>query len=100
MEAKIRISQRLKQLRNKRGFTLGKIANLLGVKVSRYQHYENGRAAPPIHMLIRLSGIYGLTLDELVVGKTNPNTSKIEEQYQQLSSDMKKIVDFILANDC
>lgn len=99
METKTDISERLKHLRKRSKFTLRIIANYLGTSVSCYQHYENSRAAPPLHILIRLASLYNFTLDELV-GDAKPQTPKIEERYRMASPEERRIVNFILKLDC
>ncbi|WP_350340159.1 helix-turn-helix transcriptional regulator [Paraflavitalea speifideaquila] len=52
---------RIKDLRKQASYTIKQVADQLGVKIGRYQHYEAGRATPDIDMLIAISHIYKLS---------------------------------------
>ena len=72
--------ERLKQLRKSKGFTQAYIAKELGMTVPAYMHYERGNREPPNKCLIKLSNIYGVSVDYLLFGGI---TETIEEnQYE------------------
>ncbi|MCD7827649.1 MAG: helix-turn-helix domain-containing protein [Clostridiales bacterium] len=56
------------------------VADLLRIKETTYQSYENGRAEPPTEILVRLSFLYELPID-IIVQKTNfdKDTEKTKE---------------------
>ena len=55
------------QIRRKAiGWTQSQLAESIGVSVKTVSNWENGRTMPDIQSLIRLSHLYGLSLDELL----------------------------------
>jgi transcriptional regulator with XRE-family HTH domain len=48
------------------GWTQAQLAESIGVSVKTVSNWENGRTMPDIQSLIRLSHLYGLSLDELL----------------------------------
>ncbi|WP_407894369.1 helix-turn-helix domain-containing protein [Lacticaseibacillus sp. N501-2] len=55
------------QIRRKAvGWTQAQLAEAIGVSVKTVSNWENGRTMPDIQSLIRLSRLYGLSLDELL----------------------------------
>jgi transcriptional regulator with XRE-family HTH domain len=63
----VNIAARLKELREKRNYSQGKVAQRLMIKQRTYQSYEDGRAAPPVNLLLRLAVVYELySLDALL----------------------------------
>lgn len=95
---KDRISARLKDLRTQAQYTLKQVADKLGVKIGRYQHYEKGRAIPPIDIMIQLGQVYHLTLDQLI-GNEPPKEGDFESRYRSLPVERRKIVDLMLSEE-
>lgn len=58
--------QRVKDLRQDHDWTQQYIADLLYINRSTYSAYENGDNAIPIAILIKLSCIYGTSVDYLL----------------------------------
>lgn len=64
------LSDKLKGLRKKHGFTQQDISDRLGVDPNTISRYENDRVIPPIENLIKLALIYNTSIDYLLgVGK-------------------------------
>ena len=57
---------RLKDLREDRDLTQGRIAALLGTTQQQYSKYENGVQEIPVHHLITLADFYHVSMDYLV----------------------------------
>ena len=64
--------------------TQADMANLIGVSISTYGSYEEGRAEPRLENLQKITSYFGVSLDELLNGdllamqagkKSNPNPS-------------------------
>lgn len=55
--------------REKTGMTQAQLADLLGVTNKAVSKWENGKAKPTTDMIIRLSGIFGLSVDEMLQAK-------------------------------
>lgn len=64
--------ERLKMLRDDKGFTQQQLAEVLNITVSSVSHYENGSRQPSIEILIRLADVMNVSVDYLV-GTTNTN---------------------------
>lgn len=61
-----RIPNALKRCRETKGLSQGAVATLLGFKDKTWiSHWENGDALPNLVSAIRLSAIYGVSVNEL-----------------------------------
>jgi len=60
------VGNNLKQLRKRKGLSQEEVAQTLGMNRSTYSGYENGVAQPNIDNLIAFSGLYEVTVDDLV----------------------------------
>lgn len=61
-----KLNERLSALRKQAGFTQQQLADLLNVSNKTISQWETGRTLPDITMLVRLSEIYEMKLDELL----------------------------------
>lgn len=59
-------SEKLKALREARGLTQLQVANRIGISKAMISAYETASKAPSIDILIRLSRLYGVSIDYLV----------------------------------
>ena len=59
-------SEKLKALREARGLTQLQVANRIGISKAMISAYETASKAPSIEVLIRLSRLYGVSVDYLV----------------------------------
>lgn len=59
-------SERLKEIRKRRGFTQGYVAEQLGVTRPAYTAYESGKREPDFSALSKLAKIYGVSTDYLL----------------------------------
>ncbi|MBO4285902.1 MAG: helix-turn-helix transcriptional regulator [Bacilli bacterium] len=64
--AKETFGQRLSRLRREKGLTQNEIADRLGVTAQAVSKWENDQASPDIDILLKLSEIFEITLDELL----------------------------------
>ena len=60
---------RLKALRNQRGMTQKEVAAKVGVEHTHYNKYEAGLYVPPMEKVVVLVGIFGVSLDYLILGQ-------------------------------
>lgn len=60
------IAQGLREARKRAGKSQAEIAEFLNTPRTSYIRYEKGEREIPVHHLITLADLYGLTLDELV----------------------------------
>lgn len=59
MEERFIIAGNIKYLREASGFTQKNVANYLDVKRSAYANYESGERELPLHLMEKLSDLYG-----------------------------------------
>lgn len=57
---------RLKELRENKGVTQNKVAEVIGCAKSTYPKYEREEREPDIEALCRLADYFGVTIDYLV----------------------------------
>ncbi len=60
------VSQNLKYLRKRSGITQEQMAQKIGIKRSLLGAYEEGRADPRLNNLLKISEIFGITVDKLI----------------------------------
>lgn len=65
------LGENLNKLRKNRNMTQEQIAILLGIGTNSYQNYELNKRKPNIDMLIKLSKIFEVSIDELILGETS-----------------------------
>ena len=60
------LSQRLKELRKVYNYTQDYVAAVIGTTRQTYSHYETGRRKPSTETLYKLSGLYNISVDDLL----------------------------------
>lgn len=63
------LGERIKELRQLRGFTQDDVAEKLGMKRSNFSSYETGRTIPPSNILSEMATLFNTSTDYLL-GKT------------------------------
>jgi len=76
----IETANRLYELRKEHNFSQEELAEKLGVSRQAVSKWERSEASPDTDNLIALARIYGLSLDELIYGKTDESASVTEEK--------------------
>lgn len=84
------LSEKLKELRTKYGFSQKQVAERLGVSPSIVSGYETGERTPSTEVLLSLSYIYNCSVDYLL-GK-QPQEPKLAIDVQGLSDRQVKAV--------
>ncbi len=79
-------SKNLKILRLSRGLTQAEFAKILNTSVSTVGMYEQGRRSPDHEMLIKISSIFSVSVDELL------GTLNIHKEISDLINDVTKIL--------
>ena len=64
------IGKRIALLRKEKGLTQEELANTMGVSPQAVSKWENDQTCPDISALPKLSRLFGVTVDELLEGKT------------------------------
>ena len=72
------MGQRLLALRTQAGLSQEALAEQLGVSRQSISKWETDSSIPDLDKLVRLSEIFGVTLDELVKGETAPDAASAE----------------------
>lgn len=70
------ISDTIKDLRRKRGYTQKQVADLLGVNRSTYCYYELGRIKPDINTVMKLSNIFRVHYSDILENEYNSGKCK------------------------
>lgn len=67
----MQIGEKLKQKRNEAGYSQEALAERIGVSRQTVSNWENNHSYPDIGSVLRLSDLYGISLDELLKEDTN-----------------------------
>lgn len=78
-------------LRKEKGMTQAQLADLLGVTNKAVSKWETGEAMPETSLLLPLSRILGVTVDELLDGKRSMNHETTSEEYNSKEFDFDDI---------
>lgn len=81
-------SRKVKELREKKGLTMEKLANELGVRKSRVNMWENNGTVPRQDVLIQLAKYFGVSSDVLLGIEYFSNTSSISDSIQRKMKDL------------
>ena len=79
------LGQKLKEARNKAGLKQEELAQQIGVSRQTVSNWENNRFYPDIASVMKLSDLYGLTLDELL-----KEDRKVQEHFEQKAAKKKR----------
>ena len=73
------LGETIYRLRSQRNMSQGDLADALEVSRQSVSKWENNSAVPELEKLVRMSEIFGVTLDELVLEK-KPQTESPEPE--------------------
>lgn len=82
----IQFGDTLKKLRQKMGLRQDDVARMVGVERSTVANWERGAKQPSLETLVKLSQLFGISLDELL-GITKLTTALPLARYCSLVSD-------------
>jgi len=86
---KAQVNENIKFLRKKEGYTQDTFANVIGIKRSLVGAYEEGRADPRLTNLLKMSEVFGVSVD-IIISK---DVSKLtEEELYAKDGDNLKIL--------
>ena len=63
---KVNLGQRLKELREEKGYTQQQFSDLIGINSVTYLHYEKEQRRPSFELLADIANFYGVTVDYLL----------------------------------
>jgi len=81
-----RSGERIRQLRIKSGYTQEKLAHNLNIDRSFYSRIESGQKGCSVDLLVRISECFQVSLDYLVLGKTQEtiDVKRLKTQIERL----------------
>ena len=94
-------SERLKYLRKENKLTQAEIAKFLGISTRTYQDYEAGKFKPTHENLMKLAGLFNVTVDHLLGGGKHPTIEAVVHDslekrlliaFSKLTEDRKQVV--------
>ena len=91
-ERKAMTAQVLQELRKIKKLSQKEVAAHLKIPATTYNTYESGRTEPPIEILVRLSFLYGMSIDFIVqrdrTYRTADDLSKQIAEYQEQLAEL------------
>lgn len=79
MDNKIRISNRLKELRNSKNLSQEELGKIIGITTSMIGMYETGARNPSYEILTKLADYFNCTTDYLLGRSSGPNNKIINQ---------------------
>ena len=93
------ISERLQQLRKKENYSQEQLAEMLGISRQAVSKWESKQGYPDINNIIKLTEIYNVSADYILLGKEADLSEKDadvhEEPVQKAGIISKKAIDII-----
>lgn len=89
------IGKRIASLRKENGLKQDDLAEMLNVSAQAVSKWENDQTCPDISLLPQLAKILGITVDELLSGKKEPQAAVVlveEEQRKDIKDMILRIV--------
>lgn len=69
--ANLQLTKNLHNYREAHGYTQEKVAKYLNITRQAYSNYELGKRDPDLYLLIKLTELYGITLNQLIIDSYN-----------------------------
>ncbi|WP_315122128.1 helix-turn-helix transcriptional regulator [uncultured Clostridium sp.] len=83
------LSERLQQLRKLANYSQEQLAEMLCISRQAISKWESGQSNPDINNIIKLSEIYNVSTDYILMGKDN-NSNQLESNQLEESNTKKK----------
>ncbi|GFI22005.1 HTH-type transcriptional regulator ImmR [Lachnospiraceae bacterium] len=87
------ISERLQELRKKEGYSQEQVAEMLGLSRQAISKWESGQGKPEIDNIIKLTEIYHVSADYILLGTEKISVPAPEKK--ELSHEYKKAIGII-----
>ena len=81
----MKLEEKLQLLRKQNGYSQEELAERIGIARQTISKWENGQAVPEINGLIRLSELYGITVDRIVKDDAECNLTLVQNNITNLS---------------
>lgn len=88
-------SERLKQLREEKGYNQEYIAEYLGVKQQTYSRYENDVTEPDINTIIKLATLFDVSSDYLL-GLSEIRKGNLDQLPDDIMNEVKNFIEYLL----
>lgn len=88
----IKIGRFLATLRNEKSMTQEQLGERLGVTNKTVSRWETGVYLPPVEILQMLSGLYGITINEILCGERLEEAQYKESAEKNLAQTLKRSV--------
>ena len=72
----MKLAERLRELRGKKGVTQSQVAEYLGLKLRAYQYYESGEHRPEYEKLIALADYFDVSIDYILERTDKPKMNR------------------------
>ncbi|MDI6550071.1 helix-turn-helix domain-containing protein [Leuconostoc suionicum] len=97
-------TNRLKELRKSKGYTLDDISELTGITRGTYNNYENGKTEPKLAVWKQLSEFYGVSIMELMdpedfMNSIRKSANSIRSTNNEQIANQIKRIDQIIKNE-
>lgn len=83
-------AERLYRYRKNSGLSQDQLAEKIGVSRQAVSKWERGEASPDTDNLIALSEVYGVSLDELIKGKIEPDRKDTSDKKESAEAEKEK----------
>ena len=88
------IAERLQDLRKKAGYSQEQVAEMLGISRQAVSKWESGQGKPDIENIIKLTEVYSVSADYILLGTEKEVTVSVEKK-RELSHEYKKAIAII-----
>ncbi|MBP3704960.1 MAG: helix-turn-helix transcriptional regulator, partial [Clostridia bacterium] len=92
------LGNRIAQYRRENNLTHEDLAGMFNLSAQAVSKWENDQTCPDISLLPKLAEIFGITVDELLSGKTEPDVRIVPAAEQKKLEDMLLRVE-VLSSD-
>ncbi len=92
---RIKLSERLRQLRKMHSYTQDYVASYLGIIRQTYGHYESGRSMPSTETLYKIAGLYKIPVEDLLHLSINLDSDEYDiPEHSSSSQDLEKMLEY------
>ena len=82
-----RLAGRIHRLRTGKGWTQRELARRAGLRADRLSRLEHGHVEPSVQELVNLAGVFGVGLDELVLGQARSRAEALLSSLAEVMPD-------------
>lgn len=90
--------KRLKALRQELEIRQNEMAKILGVPLTTYANWEQGRSFPSVDRLPRIAAFFDVTVDYLIGANRDTVNRRIVKQLAALSPEQRQAVELVLSS--